>query len=70
MTVASIHQSDDFFCHFAVVHSRFYARWKVQQTFFLVVKRRICTEMTQGAIGCQPQKLFRVAEIPGCCQRA
>ena len=26
--------------------------------------------MTQGSISRQPQKLFRVAEIPGCCQRA
>ena len=26
--------------------------------------------MTQGAIGCQPQKLFSMAEISGSCQRA
>ena len=70
MAVAGIHQSDDFFCHFAVVHSRFYARRKVQQTFFLVVKRRIRAEVAQRPVGCQPQKLFGVAEISGCSQRA
>ena len=70
MTVTGTNQPNDFFCHFAVVNLHFYARRKVQQTFFLVVKRRIRAEVAQWPVGCQPQKLFGVAEITGRRQGA
>lgn len=71
VTVASCSEPHNLVCEVLVFgNSRRPPYRDIQQTFFPIIERRFCAEMAQRSVCCQPQKLFRVVEISGCCQRA